>query len=89
MKNLLNALKETQDQVIGLMFVGNSKKLIMKVEDHTTKVISVGTLLGLEESSVTNGVFKTIMFPDNKTLAEMMKEPLEFGRWWEENVPVI
>ena len=84
---LSETLREYQNLVIGYAIIySNVKVIIDKKEDFLT-LISVGNSLGLQTDYITEcQCDKVIYFPDNKTLTDMMKDPIVFNDWYEENI---
>lgn len=88
LNNLNNALVETQENIIGIVIRnGKDVTLLIEEDEHTAKTISIGLLGGLCTDYVpkAHDQFKVIRFPDGKSLAQMLKEPLDFHSWYEEN----
>jgi len=85
---LSNSLQSVQDIIIGI-YVDPTKRieLIVSKGDYTFKTVSVGSLFGL---SISNYPLNRVihLFPDNKTLSEMMQDPIEFDKWCKENINI-
>lgn len=81
-KNLSKALHEIQNKVIGLYynpFTDNLEPVINNDDGYLT-IITVGTLLGL---STEHREGNMVYFPNNKSLSEMMENPVEFSEWYD------
>ncbi len=85
--NLSNALSTMQNNVIGLA-IDRTKAihLITEQEENGVVTIRIGTLLGLTTHHAHKDFYNhVIMFPDNKTLSQMMYSS-NWLVWYEVNV---
>ena len=88
-ENLQKELSLMQEKCIGLYYNPFMKTYnpVISETDFTFVVISIGCLLGLSTDHYSkNEDHKIIYFPDNKTLSELMENPMEFKHWYDENV---
>lgn len=89
-KTLSNTLITIQKLCIGLYLPHYCTKpedyqLIIEMDEAVIISVSVGTLFGLYIEHTPIGMGTIIMFPDGKTLWEMMEEPVAFDDWWKLN----
>lgn len=89
LQNLHTYLCATQDIVKGVV-IRNQKDITLLVEEneHIVTTISIGVLGGLTTDYIpkTHNSFKIVRFPDGKSLAEMMAEPMIFTEWYDKHV---
>ena len=100
-KTLQEVLEEAQSRTIGLFrskYTPSDRFIPVVSEDNGSLVcLEVGTLLGLTMmyTDVTQGTY--VKFPQvpavfkvspakDQTLADMMKDPIAFNSWYEQNV---
>jgi len=94
-ETLYQTLSEVQKEVIGIVKLPGVGiyglpgvgiyGLIVKKEEFTITSIYIGFLLGVSTDVIPKGKYTEIYFPDNKTLSEMMEDPLKFDEWWKNN----
>lgn len=86
------ALVEMQKKCIGLYFNPYIKKYVPVIEEteYSFVVIYIGNLLALSEEHLPkddeHNPRVVIHFPENKTLFQMMENPIEFNKWCVENL---
>lgn len=84
---LSKTLQDYQNLVIGYAIIYSEVKVIINKKEDFLTVISVGKSLGLQTDYITEcQCDKVIYFPDNKTLTDMMKDPIGFNDWYQKNV---
>lgn len=89
-KELSELLQDLQTDVIGIYKndMGNYIEVVVHEDKHSFSTLHIGSLLG-----VTTCLYgktkenKFIAFPGNKTLAQMMNDPVKFHKWFNKNVP--
>ena len=89
--NLSTSLTDIQSKCIGLYqhFIGMNIELVVEEDEHTFQTVTIGDLFG--KSTTTFGKDSAnpiIYFEDNKTLAEVMKEPFKFNEWFCKNIEI-
>ena len=86
MNELSVALRKAQEKVIGIFTNPYTKdnEVIIENGEFTVTTITIGTLLGVSETIYSNTVFaqNIHMFPDNKTLSQMMDDPHLLDKWF-------
>ena len=90
LKNLQKSLVEVQSKTIGLFKIYGYKlvELIIEEDENTFTTIHVGNLLGISTVHYSKDakIGRIIMFPESKTLSEMLEDPLAFDLWYQELV---
>lgn len=91
MQTLLSAsLKRIQENTIGLFRPTYDKRdhYIPVIENNNGLLtcIETGSLLGLSTSYIEEADGRYVPFSDNKSLSEMMEDPIKFHNWYQENV---
>lgn len=85
--SLSAALVEMQKKCIGLYFNQYLDKYVpvIKETEYSFVVIYIGNMLGLSEEHLPkddeNNPRNVVHFPGNKTLFQMMENPIEFNDW--------
>jgi len=86
-KELSNALTNMQEKVIGVLKHHGIIEMIIEKNEHSFKTIDIGNFLGLHTNhypiDYDNG--RIIMFPNEKTLSQLMADPFEFQKWYDDN----
>lgn len=91
-QTLGSSLEEAQSRVLGIFkitrYTNAGIELIVEINEHSFITIRIGSLLGLSTThySIGDDLGRIIMFPENKTLSEMMNDPLGFDKWYKNNV---
>jgi hypothetical protein len=60
--------------------------LIIEIDKNTITAISIGKLGGISEEHAPADAYRIVLFPESKTLSEMMNNPIEFHDWWNSNI---
>jgi len=85
---LSNALNEVQKKTIGLfkrdLFETDYLPVVEEDKDTVT-CVEIGRLLELQTRRMGKIHGNYVKFPDSKTLADMMEDPLDFHNWWHQN----
>lgn len=78
------ALRIIQAKVIGFFRHpgSNTDEMVVEEDEHTFTTIHVGSFLGLQTTIFPKSKFQFIPFPGNKTLSDMMEDPLGFDYWY-------
>ena len=84
LRQLSNILTDVQDKVIGVADVYENKECVVEMNDTTVTTITIGTLLGLHQATYSADAIAVTLFPQNKTLGEIMDSPHVFHDWWNE-----
>lgn len=82
---LSKSLRKAQSKCVGLFKPRYSDKveLVIEVSDVGFSTITIGNLFGLQTTHFGNeSLNDVVMFPENKTLTEMMEYPLGFSEWY-------
>ena len=82
--NVRKELHELAKHVIGLYQLPDGKIIpVIRVhEDKSFTTFEILRLYGSSEDHFSSDHFSSVVvFPENKTLAEMLNEPFEFQRW--------
>lgn len=90
LKQLTDSLKSFQDYVIGIASIGGTRALIIEhdTKDNYMNVVTILSLGGITNESIpidNKFVNYVHLFPDGKTLTDMVKEPVEFNEWCKTN----
>ena len=100
-KQLSQALREMQDRVIGLFwpryYPVDQYIPVIADTDGVLVCIEIGGLLGLQTLTIGKESGRYVEFPKTKpaydrvepkaqTLSDMMKEPIQFHNWYQQNV---
>lgn len=59
-------------------------QLIIAIDGDQLTVVSIGTLFGLSEDHTSAAYGTVVLFPDDKTLWEMMNDPSGLHHWWQQ-----
>lgn len=88
-KTIKNALQELQSKTIGLFKPKFSSVVEMVVEDSDGHLITlhVGTLGGLQTLHINRMEGRYVKFPNGKTIQDMMENPMEFQKFYNEHFP--
>lgn len=84
--DIADVLKHIQSQCTGLFYnrYTNLYEPVV-IDSYTFKTVHIGNLLGLQENYYdvqTSYYDQVTLFPNNKTLSEMMNDPIEFDKWY-------
>jgi len=87
--HLSEALKAAQDIIIGVCRPKKAPQeilyLIIENDNGVFTCLSIGVLFGLQTITIGMGSCEFLFFPNDSTLTEMMKTPMEFHAWYKEN----
>lgn len=82
------ALVNMQRLVIGVFssqLTDYKFKPVIKNQEGLLTIVRIGDMLGLQtlHTPMSTGRFRS--FPDDKTLWDMMQDPIGFNHWWKQN----
>lgn len=94
--NLSIALQGIQSVCVGLFKPNYSPKweLVIQAEPFTEdeyegyliKSLDIGDLFGMSTTHTSTRGGKYVPFPEDKTLSQMMQDPIEFNNWYKLNI---
>ena len=79
--NLINCLKEVQNNVIGVYKRGDLIELVIDEDEYTFTTLHIGKLLGLSTTLHSKHGHSFIPIPDDKTLGELLNTPDKLLDW--------
>lgn len=81
MQSLTNALADMQTKVVGYFKIYNQYEPIIEIDGDTVITLTIGKMFGVSRTFYDNSAGSVILFPDNKTLPDMMSDGLYFHDW--------
>lgn len=84
------ALAQVQGKTIGLFFPRMDPKtphLVVEFDQGLIHCFTLGSLLGLQELHIAAIKGEYFPFPNGKSLAQMLENPMEFHKWYSHIAP--